>query len=348
MSVVQRIGVVVAMGAIGCGGTTTSALENGPPEVFTDAGSAMAPPSMAPAPINFGDASVVRPPVPSGPPGVVTFNDAAASVNPNADYSVTLAMTPFTVPAGGEVFKCQDFANPFQGQAVDITQYDLVMSSGSHHMLLFYAPGASDGPVTDCGGLQLSPFTFGSQSPMATEKYPDGVGAAIPAGMGFSFNSHFINSSASAIVANVKVTMYVARPGVVTQHAGSLMFVLMSISIPPTGQPATVSGSCNVSQDMNLISTGAHMHQRATHFVATSGNTTLYQTDVWSDPPMMPYSPPLLLKANSTVDWSCTYVNDTGSTLSFGQSAVTNAMCNFNARFYPVRDVSNPLVQCLQ
>jgi len=178
MRLVQRFGFVVATGAIGCGSTEPPSINIG-----------------SPFPV---DASVVRPPVQSGPPGLVTFNDAAASVNTNADYYVTLSMTPFTVPAGGEVFKCQDFANPFRGQAVDITQYDLVMSSGSHHMLLFYASGATDGPVTDCGGLQLSPFTFGSQSPMATEKYPDGVGAAIPAGMGGERESHDVRCAAGS------------------------------------------------------------------------------------------------------------------------------------------------------
>jgi hypothetical protein len=281
----------------------------------------------------------------------VTYDDAgAAAVEPTAAYSVTLTMTSFAVPAAGEVFKCQDFANPFHGQSVDITRYDLAMSPGSHHMLLFDTSGASDGPLIDCpqGGLQLGPSTFGAQSPMATDTFPAGIGAAVPAGMGFTMDAHYINVGASPIQADVKVIMYVARPGLVTQHAGRLQFILTNISIPATGQPATVSGSCSVSQDVNFVSTGSHMHQRATHFVATSGNTTLYQTDVWSDPPSMPYSPPLFLGANSVIDWSCTYVNDTGSTLTFGPSALTNVMCNFNGTFYPVQDVSNPSLTCLK
>jgi len=184
------------------------------------------------------------------------------------------------VPPGGELYKCQDFANPFQGQAVDITRYELAMNPGSHHMLLFYTPSAVDGPVIDCpqGGLQLGPYTFGAQSQKATTKYPDGIGAAIPSGTGFTLDAHYINSGSSPIEAAVKVTLFVARPGLVTQHAGVLQFILTSISIPPTGQPVTVTGSCSVPQDVNLLSTGSHMHQRATHFVSTLGGTTLYQT----------------------------------------------------------------------
>jgi hypothetical protein len=82
-------------------------------------------------------------------------------------------LRPFTVGPNQEVYKCQDFADPFQGQAVDIHRYDLAMSEGSHHMLLFYAPGATDGPVVDCpqGGFQQGPNTFGAQSPKASQTY---------------------------------------------------------------------------------------------------------------------------------------------------------------------------------
>ena len=285
-----------------------------------------------------------------GPVGTVSVDDAAADVDPNATYSVTLTTDTFTVPPNSEVYKCQDFANPFQGQAVDINRYDLEMSLGSHHMLLFYSPGATDGPLIDCpqGGLQQGPYTFGAQSPKATQTYPDGVGAAIPAAMGFTVNAHYVNTGSTALQGLVKVTMFVARPGITTQHAGVLSFILTSISIPPTNQPYPVTGTCSIPTDVNVLWTGAHMHQRATQFIATSGSTTLYQTDQWSEPPSLAFSPPLALAANSNVTWTCTYVNDTGNTLTFGESALTNAMCNFSATFFPVQDPSNPVVQCLR
>jgi hypothetical protein len=291
-----------------------------------------------------------------GPPGMVAVDDAAADAEPNAAYSVTLTTQPFTVPANSEVFKCQDFANPFQGQGVDIIRYDLSMNPGSHHMLLFYKQGATDGPVIDCSGLQTGPYTFGAQSQKVTETYPAGVGAAIPAGTGFTVNMHYVNAGAQAITGVVKVTMFVAQPGLVTQHAGVFQFVQTNFSIPPDGQPHAISASCSIpqGQDVNLLSTGAHMHQRATQFIATTGSTVLYQTDQWAEPPPKMYMPPLPLAAGSTIDWSCTYVDDpstTGGTpvpLTFGESALNNAMCNFNATYYPVADPSNPVIMCLQ
>jgi hypothetical protein len=283
-------------------------------------------------------------------PGTVAIDDAASAVDPSAAYSVTLTMSPFTVEPNHEVYKCQDFANPFAGQAVDIHRYDLDMNEGSHHMNLFYNQGATDGNVVDCpnGGFQQGPNTFGAQSPKASQTYPDGVGAAIPAGTGFTMNAHYVNSGSTPIQAAVKVTMFVAKPGLTTQHAGVVSFILTSITIPPTGQPYPVSGTCAIPQDMNVIFAGSHMHQRATAFTATTGATTLYETTAWSDPPSKAFSPPLALAANSNVTWTCTYVNDTGSPLVFGQSALTNAMCNFGATFYPVADPSNPVISCLK
>jgi hypothetical protein len=341
MKLVRWVGVVAGMAACayGCGASIQGGAAAGDDASTAAPGTDPGFGSLFP-PVADGGGNRV-PWVPDARPmghGLVTIDDAAAALVPAAAYSVTLTMDTFTVPPGGEVYKCQDFANPFQGQPVDIIRYDLAMNPGSHHMLLLYTPNATDGPAVDCpqGGLQIGPFTFGAQSMKATQEYPAGI------------DSHYINSGSSPIQGTVKITMFVAPQGLVTQHAGVLQFIQMGFSIPPTGQPYTITSSCPVGQDMSLLWADSHMHQRATHFEATSGGMTLYQTDVWSDPPAAAFSPPLQLKANANVTWSCTYVNDTSGPLTFGESALTNAMCNFGATFYPVQDPSNPVTRCLQ
>ncbi|MGH7434326.1 MAG: hypothetical protein ACRENE_01475, partial [Polyangiaceae bacterium] len=248
-------------------------------------------------PADAGVDAIADAPGSFGPVGAVSHDDAAASGDPAAAYAVSLTMSTFAVPPGQEVYKCQDFANPFGSKAVDIVRYDLTMSAGSHHMLLFYSQGASDGPVGDCpmGGLQLGPYTFGAQSPNVTAPYPAGIGAAIPADMGFTMNAHYVNTGSTELTTSVKVTLFVGAPGEVTQHAGVLQFVLTSISVPPTNQPVDVSGACSINQDMSLLWADSHMHRRATNFVATSGATKLFETTSWSDPPARTFTPPLAL-----------------------------------------------------
>jgi hypothetical protein len=282
--------------------------------------------------------------------GTVTRDSDAGATHPGIAYSVTLTMSGFTVPPGSEVWKCQDFANPFGGQQVEIRTWDSEMSPGSHHMTLFDQPGATDGALVDCpdGVPKATTYSFGAQAEKTSYTFPDGVGALFGAGtMGFTMNSHYVNTSSVPIQARVVVTIFVAAPGVVTQYAGALDALLYSISIPPTGQPVTIGASCTIPQDMNVIAAAGHMHKRASHFIATSGGTTLFETTEWSGSPPGILSPPVQLKKGADLTWSCVYTNDTGAPLTYGQSALTNVMCNTVLSFYPIRDVNNALLTCV-
>src|SRR5258708_23077922 len=98
---------------------------------------------------------------------------------------------------------------------------------------------------------------------------------------------------------------------------------------------------------MNVIETAGHMHRRGAHFIATSGSTTLFETDLWSDSPPKQIAPPLQLKAGTDLTWSCIYTNETGAALTYGESALTNVMCNAVLVFYPIPSINNPLTTCL-
>jgi hypothetical protein len=262
-------------------------------------------------------------------------------------YSVTLKMQPFTVNANQEVYMCQDFANPFMGKQADIVSYELHMSTGSHHMFAFYTTGATNGSVAACaqGGLQFAPYTFTAGSPTAIETYPDGMGASIPTTTGFTINAHFINTGTSSLTGNVALTIYVAKTGEVTQHVGPIFLNQALLSVPPTGQPSTSTASYSLTQDVNLLLGASHMHKRATHFVSTaSTGQMLFETTQWSEPMPIIYSPALHLASGTTITWSCTYVNDTSSTLTFGESASTNVMCISEFIYYPVQNTANPVL----
>jgi hypothetical protein len=279
--------------------------------------------------------------------GSGTDSGADPDAGVSAD-SITFTMGPFTVPAGTEVFKCQTFANPFGGVTTDIKDYDEHMTTGSHHMFLFFSPGATDGPVEDCpnGGLEFHPYPFGAQSPDATLTYPPTVGSQIPGTMGFMLNAHFINIETTDYQATMTVTLHVASPGAVTQYAGVMFMNQAGITVPATDMPSTSSATCTTPYAMNVMGSSSHMHNRATDFVATTGSQTLYTTETWADPVPGKYDPPIALPSGAPITWSCTYVNDTTETLTFGESAETNVMCIYSMQFYPVQDPSNPTIDC--
>jgi hypothetical protein len=275
--------------------------------------------------------------------GGIVSGDAAAGDNAETDYSQTktITMTDFQVAAHGEVYYCQNFANPW-GKQVDIKTYSLDMSTGSHHMFAFYLNNASNGGVAPCpaGGLTFGAFTFTSQSPQQTQTYPDTVGATLPATTGFQMMVHYLNTGSSPITAHIALTMNIAKPNVVTQHAGVIFLNNAGISAPPGMSTAT--SSYTLPQNVTILSSDSHMHQGATNFVATAGSQTLFTTTEWAEPPAKVYSPPLQLPVGTNITWSCTYNNTTGTTLKFGESAQTSVMCISVSIFYPVADVTNP------
>jgi hypothetical protein len=278
----------------------------------------------------------------------------SGSSDPEVAYTVTLTMSPFMVGPSQEVFMCQDFANPFKGQQADIKTYELHMAQGSHHMFAFYTTGATNSSVVTCpqGGLQFGAFTFSAQSPNITQTYPQGVGATIPTNTGFTLNVHYINAGSTAIPGQVSLTMYVAKPGVITQHAGVLFLNQISLSVPANAtaaKPYVASATAMLGQDVNILWSGSHMHQRATNFVATaSSGQTLFQTTQWSDPAPASYAPALHLTSGTSITWACSYTNETKQALTFGESAASNVMCISSSIFYPVQDVANPVISVMR
>jgi hypothetical protein len=278
---------------------------------------------------------------------VVPLND------PETDYSQTktIAMAPFDVPANSEVFYCQTFANPW-GKQVDIKTYDLNMDKGSHHMFAFYQSNATDASTsTPCanGGLTFGPFTFASQTPKAVETFPTTVGATVAATSGFNLMAHYLNTTTETITAHVSLTMYLAKDGVVTNHAGVMFLNNAAIKVPATGKPVVTTMTYTTKQDVNVMSAFSHMHKFATNFVATATAPggkpeTTYATTQWDEPIPSTFATPLHFASGTTFSWSCTDVNNTGTELTFGEYAQTNVMCISVYLFYPVQDVTEPVL----
>ena len=254
------------------------------------------------------------------------------------------------VQPGQEVFKCQFFKNPFPGD-VDIKTFENHMAAGSHHMFLFLDSANQDQPLQDCqqGGFEFGPYVFTTQNRDSTLTYPDTVGMAIPGNTGLEIDVHYINATQSPIMATVATTMYVAPNGSVTQHAGTIFMNNVGISVPYNASAPDMetshTASCSLPFGANLMLAGSHMHNRGTDFLATSGGTTIFHTTDWQEPPPAVFNPPMQIPAGN-VTWTCKYTNDSGHTLTFGQSAQNNVMCIFSAQYYPVPAGQNPHFSC--
>jgi hypothetical protein len=284
--------------------------------------------------------------------GGLVMSQGAPQDNAETDYTQTktVTMDSFNVPANSEVFYCQSVANPW-GKQVDIKTYDLTMSEGSHHMFAFYKDNATNAAAVTCpsGGLTFGAFTFVSQTPTVVQTFPATVGATLPKTTGFNMMVHYLNTGTTALTAHVSITMYVAKPNVVTNHAGVIFLNNIAMSVPATGQPVVSTASMKLNQAVDIMLSASHMHKFATDFTATvtppgGAAQTLYTTKQWDEPRPTAFPTPLHLPSGTNFTWSCTDVNTTASTLTFGEYAEKNVMCISVSIFYPVQDITNPVL----
>jgi hypothetical protein len=292
-----------------------------------------------------------------------------------------LTAQPFSVPAGAEVFKCQAFPNPF-GAYEDLIWMRGDMTAGSHHFFLFnldptvgalYSTTLSDCPGA---GLEFHPFPFLSQQPHWTVQFPtasDGspMGYPLPAANYLMINIHYLNTSSQAISPTVSITIEAAKPGVVKTHVGTLFLNQTAMTIPTTATMASpVISSASWTGNPNapssdgsyyIFSSWSHMHQWALDFKATTNNQVFYEEKNWDSPGLFWHMPgfgpnpttatgsatPIHMPASATISWQCSYYNDTGMTLNFGDSANKSVMCIYLGQYYPANPSAPDVIAAL-
>jgi len=252
-----------------------------------------------------------------------------------------ISSVQFPVGPGGEVFKCQNFANPVK-QDVAILYSDSFMAPGSHHMFVFHDPSfnADSNAVADCSGVEFRDFIHEAQTPQREWKYPDGVGRSLKGTDGLRILVHYLNTSSQMLTGQVAVKFHYVAPSQVQFLAAEMFLNTVGLAVVPG--TSTVSRTYRIPYDITMIQAVSHMHKQGVHFTATTtAGQTLYDGTQWDEPQPNYFNPPMPVAANTTLTWSCTYNNQTGTTLTFGESAATNEMCIFVGCFYPTNPAAN-------
>jgi hypothetical protein len=225
------------------------------------------------------------------------------------------------------------------------------MANGSHHMFAFRI-GAADNPnlsdggkgaLGDCpnGGNEFHPYVHDAQIPVRTITYPAGVGRSLKGSETLRMMVHFLNTTNDSIEPSVSVTLDYVDASKIDVLAAEYFLDAVGIKVPPG--KSTQAYSFAMPSTVKLLSAVSHMHRHATHFEATlaladGASTMLYSTDQWAEPQPLDFAQPKPVEAGDVVHFACSYVNDTGDTLKFGESALTNEMCIFQGTFFPAED----------
>lgn len=247
----------------------------------------------------------------------------------------------FAISPGGEVFKCQNFRNPL-GKDIAIVESESFMAPGSHHMFLFREPAiaADSNAVEDCSGVEFRDYVHLAQQPQIKWTYPEGVARLLSGNDGLRVAVHYLNATSSPLTGQVSVTLTYEDPSQAQFLAAPIFLNQTLLAVGPGS--STASRQFAVPYSIAMIRAVGHMHSRGKLFSAvTNTGQSIYETSAWSEPVERVFDPPLVISGGSTITWSCTYDNPTGTVFTFGESATANEMCIMYGLFYPTDPNAN-------
>jgi hypothetical protein len=264
---------------------------------------------------------------------------SAATVDPPG--TVVITMDSFSLAAGQETYKCQNFDNPFGGKDTAVQRIATDMAPGSHHLHVYHMTTSASRTLEDCTISDFHPLMHAAGAPHVETQYPAGMAVKLLGSSGVRIQVHYLNASSATLQVNAVLKLTPVDSGTVTKWVSELYFNQLGLSVPP-GMGQKVTTTCKIPMTygpIGLVRGGTHMHKRGVHFTATtSTGAMLADVNTWDEPPAIVYDPPIMLSPGDSISWTCTYDNDTGKTLAFGESAENNEMCIYLARFYSAPD----------
>ena len=215
-----------------------------------------------------------------------------------------------------------------------------------HHMVIFTSDnGEADGSTRNClafengwnfryaGGLATGPLTM-----------PDGVAAPLKPHETYVIQIHYLNASTSDVTDHTSVDVEYTPVDASYQYAAIAILGQTGFSIAADGAPHDIVGTCSIPAGYpttHVFGLWPHMHQIGTHFrvdMTLAGVTTTPIDETWNfgDQKLWLYLPPTAqmfdVAAGDSITTTCTYTNNTGAIVHWGESS-TQEMC-FNFLYY--------------
>lgn len=250
----------------------------------------------------------------------------------------TLVTAHWELPAGDEGYYCARFTPT---KSVMVSAFHAVAPIGTHHTLLTIEDDSSspDG-VGKCDANSNGPRNvLGTGVGQSELKMPEGVGMELKAGEQILLNLHLFNVSDKPLQGLSGTLVKLVDPASIKAKAEEAMAGPVMLNIPAGGETKQ-SGECTITHDSTVFAVGPHMHQLGIHLKAVAhssimGEVMLHDAPYDFDNPELVYLPQEIpMKAGDKVKVECTYDNDTGKAVMFGNSS-TAEMCFLGLFRYP-------------
>ncbi|MBV8762824.1 MAG: hypothetical protein JO257_36400 [Deltaproteobacteria bacterium] len=278
------------------------------------------------------------PPAAGGVDAPGTTGDSAAPFDgPNAEGWTPLISRGWDLAGGAtNTYKCTRIKVT---NDMWVAGFRAQSPTGTHHSVLTISTSNTQTGDYDCSAGSLdNQMLYAAGVGTDDLNFPAGVAMHIPAGTYINLNLHLFNATDNMISGTSGVLVKVMKQSDVVHEADMMFSGTFLVSIPSDGQPHVMHGSCPVHADEHIFTLWPHMHQTATHqkWTYTEGSTTTTLLDddyMFAEQKNYPIAD-TLLKAGDTIDTYCTYVNNTGTTINFGDGS-DKEMCFTGMYKYP-------------
>jgi hypothetical protein len=266
--------------------------------------------------------------------------DAGNPFEPPPAGGQQLVTDEYTLQPGEEKYFCYTFDSPADA-AKGITAVKQLSGQLVHHVALYTTLTPEPQGFSECNVLikfSWRPlWAAGAGSNSLT--LPEGVGFKVPAGTQYLIQYHLQNTTEAPITERSALNLTYADPAPL-QPASIYALGQFSLNIPKDAMGFTQETSCNSAQDMTVFAAFPHMHKLGTKITFEHGPTEAeatmaYALDPWifGDQPFDPMD--LEIKQGDFMRARCTWDNDTGHDVGFGESS-DDEMCIFVLYAYPL------------
>jgi hypothetical protein len=261
-------------------------------------------------------------------PGADAGADAATpgpDAGPPGDW-VPLVAAGWSLQPGEEGYMC---ASKTFMQDTYVGAIRPIGPPGTHHTTVSIGPAnGPDDPGSPCG-VSFGSF-YASGNGTGELVLPDGVALVIKAGEQLRLNLHLFNATDGVLQGTSGIEGRLVDAATVQHEASVSLHGPVGFSIPANNMPYTYGESSPLPAGRTIIAVFPHMHQLGSHFkaVITQGGTP---TTIWDEAYQFESQefsliPALTTQAGATLETTCTWVNDTGTPVGWGDSS-TAEMC---------------------
>ena len=222
---------------------------------------------------------------------------------------------------------------------VYISAFKPINPTGAHHATLHVeVAGAVPDGVTVCGvGSGGTRRLQGSGVGSEPSELPAGVAMKVAKGEQLMVNLHLFNVSQETLRGTSGMWIKRASKADVKQEAEAILAGPLTLSIPP-GQ-VKQSGTCTLRSAVTLFSVGPHMHQLGRYMKVTAQSSLMGAQVLFDGPYDFTHQlshklPDIKMAAGDKISIECTYLNDTGKPVGWGDSTL-DEMCFASLGLYP-------------